>query len=87
MTAALRARIRAFLEGEPPAGLGYVPDSIAERILRLAAAGEPLDDEMEELLDLCVLETRDAAERRTGAVRDYLEGSAALLEAIAAERG
>ena len=82
MSAALRERCRAFLERSPPADLGYVPDSIAERVLRLAAAGEEIDGEMRELLELCLMETQASAAGFEGDARAYLLESAELLEEI-----
>ena len=83
----LRQRCRAFVERPAPAGLGYVPDSIAERILRLTAEGfGPLDHELAELLELCIPETHAAAEALQGEARAYLLESAALLEEVAASR-
>jgi len=78
----LRERCLAFVERRPPPDLDYVPDSIAERILRLTAAGEELDGEMKELLEICLMETQASAARFEGEARAYLLASAELLEEI-----
>lgn len=84
MRASLRERCRAFLERPVPAGVDHVPGSIAETALRLAAEGVSLDPELLELVELCVPESREAAQLLTGEARDYFRRSAALLEEIAA---
>jgi hypothetical protein len=78
----LRERCAAFLEKRPPKSLGYVTDSIAERVLRLAAAGEAIDGEMRELLELCLMETQTSAAGFEGEARAYLLEGAELLEEI-----
>ncbi len=87
MSAPLAARCRAFLERPVPKGVRYVPDAIAERILRLTAAGKELDEELAELLFLCIPETREAAAGATGEARAWWEESASLLEEIAEVSG
>ena len=87
MSGSLRERCRAFLERPVPAGVDYVPGSVAETVLRLAAEATPLDPELLELLELCIPESREAAKRHTGEARDYFRASAALLEEIAAQGG
>lgn len=83
---ALASRCRAFLAREVPAGLDHVAGSIAERILALAANGIPLDDELAELLPLCVAESRARAEALPAGARAYLLDSAGLLDEIARGR-
>jgi hypothetical protein len=79
---ALRERCRAFLERRPPPDLGYVPDSVAERILARAAAGEEIDDELREILEICLLDTQASAALFEGDARAYLLESAELLAEI-----
>lgn len=82
MGPSLPDRCRAFLEREVPPGLGYVSGSIAERILALAARGVPLDEELRELLPICVEESRSVASTLPASARVYLLESAALLEEV-----
>ncbi|KAA0251600.1 hypothetical protein FBQ97_11525 [Acidobacteria bacterium ACD] len=81
----LAERCRVFLAREVPAGLDYVSGSIAERVLAMAANGIPLDEELAELVPLCVQESRTRAEDLPGDARAYLLASADLLEEIGRE--
>jgi len=84
MPTTLKSRCAAFLKQKPPAELGYVGDSIAERTLQLCAAGEPIDGELLELLEIMIADSQSTAEGLAGAAREYLLTSAALLEEIVA---
>jgi hypothetical protein len=66
-----------------PPGIGYVPDSIAERIVALTARRAPLDPDLLELLSICIPELHAEAESHTGEARRYFADCAALLEEIA----
>lgn len=82
----LRDRVREFLSRKPPEGLSDVPGSVAEMALAAYADGQPLDEEMRDLLELCIPESRDHARSLTGAAKAYLLESAGLLEEISRER-
>ena len=89
MSAELQARARAFLQRPIPEGIGYVPDSIAERfIARYAQAGSlPDDDEAMELLGLACMESSAMADQLTDPMASaYFRESSAILEAMLAER-
>ncbi len=83
MNEELRERCQRFIERTLPARLGYTGDSIAERILRLYAAGKAPEGELVELLAIAIDESRTAAEKLGGSAGEYLKDSAALLEEIA----
>ena len=83
----LQNRVIAFLERPVPADVDYVGDSLAERLLRAYAEDGRLEGDPEELelLGLCVLESRAAAEEGGPARRAWFTESADLLEAIQKE--
>ncbi len=83
MTEDLRERCRRFVEKTPPPDLAYAGNSVAERILRMCAAGIAPDGELLDLLEIVVADSRETAEKLGGAAGAYLLESAALLEEIA----
>ena len=85
MKADLRERCRQFVQRTPPADLGYVGDSVAERVLRGYAAGIAPDDETLELLEIVMADSRETATAAGAEAAEYLLASAALLEEIAGE--
>ena len=89
MSAEIQARARSFLNRKIPPGIGYVPDSIAERfIAKYAQEGElPDDAETMELLGLAAMETNTMLDKLEDAEAvDYFRESSAILESILAER-
>lgn len=83
----LQSRVITFLARPVPEDVGYVADSIAERILSAYAKGGGIgsDPDQLELLELCILESRAAAEEGSPVRRTWFNESAGLLEAIQAE--
>lgn len=69
--------------------MNYVPDSIAERFIRIYAEEGQLseDDEAMELLGLAATESNAMAEQSKDLeVAEYFRESSALLESMLAER-
>ena len=87
MSDRLQQRAKAFLTRPIPKDLDYAPGSISERLIAAYAEQVPaaLDEELRELLELCVVEAEAAAEGAAGELRDYLEESAGILRAIMEE--
>ena len=83
----LQRRVREFLERPVPEDVGYVEESLAERILTAYADEGRLDADPEqlELLELCLQETRGAEQEGSPARRAWFKASGDLLEAILAE--
>lgn len=83
----LQSRVIAFLGQAVPDDVDYVADSMAERILSAYAKGGRIDSDPDqlELLELCLLESRAAAEEGGPGRRAWFNESADLLEAIQAE--
>jgi hypothetical protein len=83
----LQSRAKAFLERDIPEDVNYMADSLAERLLTAYAEEGRLDADPEtlELLDLCILESQDAAEEGSPARQAWFRESLELLEAIRAE--
>jgi len=88
MSVPLQKRAQAFRERAVPAGLDYVPDSLAERwICTYAKHGRiPLSAATLELMELVIAESQERAGGEPLAeVADYFRESTALLEAIHTE--
>lgn len=83
----LQARVAAFLDRAVPEDVDYVSDSLAERLLSVYAERGRIESHPDqlELLELCILESRAAAEEGSPARRAWFNESADLLEAIQAE--
>jgi hypothetical protein len=89
MSAELQTRARAFLARAIPAGIGYVPDSIAERFIRTyAIEGRlPEDPDTMELLGLAASESCAMADQlKDETAAEYFRESSRILESILAER-
>ncbi|MFC1735359.1 hypothetical protein ACFL1X_04530 [Candidatus Hydrogenedentota bacterium] len=87
---ALQGRAQRFLDRPIPEGMAYVPGSISEGMIRVYAAtgsAESIreDEEMMELLEICVVEGEAAAQTKSGKERAFFEESAAILRAIQLE--
>ena len=87
MSTALQQRAQAFVARPVPADLDYAPGSIAERIINAYARDGRIgsDPELVQLLEIAVMEAPTAAAAKTGAAREYLDESAAILAEIAAQ--
>jgi len=89
MSIELQARARSFLARTIPEGIRYVPNSIAERFIRMYAneGGLPQDEDTMELLGLAAMESCAIVDRlKDGPAREYFRESSAILESILAER-
>ena len=89
MSAELQTRAKDFLARPVPATMNYVPDSIAERFIRVYAQEGQLseDGEAMELLGLAAMESSAMADQsKDQQVAEYLRASSALLESMLAER-
>jgi len=89
MSAELQTRAKAFLARPVPATMNYVPDSIAERFIRVYAQEGQLseDGEAMELLGLAAMESSAMADQsKDQQVAEYFRESSALLESMLAER-
>ena len=87
MSQALQQRARDFLARPAPKGIKYVKGSIAEQILAAYAKEGSLtaDEELTELLELCVMETEAAIDSHKSEASAYFQESAAILEGIQTE--
>ncbi len=83
----LQERAKAFLEKPIPKGMPYAPNSITERfIAEYATTGKiMLDVESRELLQLCVFEGNNTAQRKKAAEREFFLESSAILRTIQEE--
>ncbi len=88
MSVPLQKRARAFLERAVPAGLDYVPNSLAERWIKTYAKRGRISVEPAtlELMELVIAESQErAGGEPLPEVADYFRESTALLEAIHTE--
>jgi hypothetical protein len=89
MSAELQARAKAFLQRTIPAGIDYVPNSIAEELIATyARRGQlPGDAETAELLGLAGMESSALAGQLTDPeAAGYFRESSLILEMMLAER-
>ena len=89
MSTELKARAQQFLKRAVPEAVGYVPNSMAEQMIATYARRGKLPDDPEtaELLELILMESSALAESDSAPeVHDFFHESAAILEAIQAER-
>ena len=87
MPAALQERAKAFLKRPVPAGIDYVPGSMAELfIAAYAKRGKAAPDaESREMMELCAMEAEAAAAARRGEPAAYFRETAAILRAMLGE--
>jgi len=89
MSTELQSRAKSFLKRTIPAGVHYVPNSIAERFIKSYAQEGQLPDDAEtmELLGLAAMETCSMIDQlKDPAALDYFRESSAILESMLAER-
>jgi hypothetical protein len=89
MSAELQTRAKDFLQRAIPESIGYVPNSIAERFIRIyAAEGElPEDADTMELLGLAAAQSSSMTEQlKDPKAVEYFRESSAILESMLAER-
>jgi len=89
MSQALQQRAKDFLGRPVPKGIKYIKGSMAEQILAAYAKAGSLkaDDELAEMIELCIMETMAAIDSHKGDASTYFEQSAAILKDIQAGLG
>ena len=88
MSAELQARARIFLDRSIPAGIDYVPSSIAEQLIAAYANRGSLSDDTEttELLALAGMEASSMAARLSDpTAAAFFRETSAIIEEILAE--
>ena len=87
MSTKLQRRAREFIAREIPNGFNYVSDSISERVIAVYADRRriELDQETEELLEICAAEAINSSKGYGEEVRAFFLESGAILEAILSE--
>jgi len=81
----LLARIKAFLNRQPPTEVNYVPGSLVEGLMAIYAKKSQLDGESEMLLGICESELTETVAGKTGPAADYFGECLAIVRAIQAQ--
>lgn len=81
----LPTRCQAYLDAGPPAAMAdYVPGSIAEIVIALAAQRQSIDEALRELAEIVPLEANAVAATADPTVGAYLNRAADLVREILA---